>query len=114
MAEKQIVETARLGRKTDKTFNRPLLVSFNNEQDAVELNRILPNVKDATTEIRSLRVNPERSLKKREEVRMMINRAKNLNVQEEGNLMHLVRRMQIIKVKKKCQIRKIDILVHER
>ena len=63
-AEKQNMETARSGRKTDETTNRPLLVSFNNEQDAFELNWNLPKMKDATTEIRSLKINPEWSLKK--------------------------------------------------
>ena len=103
MEEKQIVKSVRLGRTTDETTNRPLLVSFINEQDVVELNQNPPKLKDATTAIRSLRISPDKFHKEREEKRKMANKAKNLNDQETGNFMHLVHGMQIIKVKRKTE-----------
>ena len=39
-------------------------------------------MKHVTTEIRSLRISPDRSLKEKEEVRKMVNEAKKLNDQE--------------------------------
>ena len=85
LEDKQIVKTIRLGRKTDEHINRPLLVSFNTEQDVIEINRKLSKMKEATAEIRNLRFSPDRSLKEKEEVRNLVTKAKNLNDQEEGN-----------------------------
>ena len=45
MEDKQIKKTIRLGRKTDEDINVPLLVSFNTEKDAVEINLNLPKLK---------------------------------------------------------------------
>ena len=39
----------------------------------------------------------------REEVRKMVNKAKNLNDQEKRKFMHLIRGMQMIKVKRKTE-----------
>ena len=97
-----MVKTIRIGRKTDEDINRPLLVSLNT--DVIEINRKSPKSKEATAEIRNLRISPDRSLKKREEVRNLVTKAKNLNGQEEGNYVYLVRGTQILKVKKKARI----------
>ena len=69
MEDTQYVKTIRLGRKTDEDINRPLLVSFNTEQEVIETNQKLPKLKKATAEIRNLRISQDRSLKEREEVR---------------------------------------------
>ena len=89
MVDEQIVKTIRISRKTDEDINRPLLLSFNTEQDVIEINRKLPNLKEATAEIRSLRISPDRSLKE-EEVRNLVMKMENLNAQEEGNYGYLV------------------------
>ena len=89
MVDEQIVKTIRLSRKTDEDINRPLLLSFNTEQDVIEINRKLPKMKEATAEIRSLRISPDRSLKE-EEVRNLVMKMENLNHQEEGNYGYLV------------------------
>ena len=75
MEDKQIVKTIRLGRKTDEDINRPLLVSFNTEQDVIEINRKLPKLKEASAEIRNFRTSTDRSLKERE-VRNLVTKAK--------------------------------------
>ena len=80
--DKQILKTIRLGRKTDEDLNRPL----------------------GTKEIRNLRISPDRSLKEKEEVRNLVTKAKNLNDQEEGNYVYLVRGTHILKVKKKARL----------
>ena len=63
----------------------------------------MPKLKKATAEIRNLRISPDRSLKEREEVRKLVTKAKNLNDQEQGNYVYLVRRTQILKVKKQAR-----------
>ena len=75
-SDKQFVKTIRLGPKTDADINRPLLVSFNTEQDVIEINRKLPKLKVATAKIRNLRISTDRSLKKREEMRNLVRKAK--------------------------------------
>ena len=55
-----------------------MLVSFNTEQDVIEINRKLPKLKEATAEIRNLRISPDRSLKEREAVRNLVTKAKKL------------------------------------
>ena len=73
-------------------MNRPLLVSFKTEQDVIEISRKLPKLKKATTEIKNLGISLDRSLKEREEVRKLVTKAKkNLNDQEQGNYVYLVR-----------------------
>ena len=67
MEVKQIVKTIRLGRKTDEDINRSLLFSFNTKQDVIEINQKLRKLKEATAEIRILRISPDWSLKEREE-----------------------------------------------
>ena len=104
MEDKQTVKTIRLCRKTDEDINRPLLVSFNTEQAVIEIYRKLPNLKEATVEIRNLRISPDRSLKEREETRNLVTKAKNLNDQEKGNYVYLVQGTQILKVKKKAKL----------
>ena len=105
MEDKQIVKTIRLGRKTDEDISRPLLVSFNTEQDVIEITQKLPKMKEAFAEIKNLRISPDRSLKEREDVRNLVTKAKkNLNDQEEGTYVYLVRGTQILKVKKKARL----------
>ena len=119
MEDKQIVKTIRLGRKTDEDINRPLLVSFNTEQDVIEINRKLPKLKEATAEIKNLRISPDRSLIEREEVRNLVTKAKNLNDPEEGNYVYLVRGTQILKVKEKARhsdhvLIELELLAHRK
>ena len=100
MEYKQIMKTIRLGRKTDEDINRPLLISFNTEQDVIEIKRKLPKLKEATAKIRNLIISPDWSLNEKEEV---VNLVKNLNDQEEENYVYLNRRTQILKLKKKAR-----------
>ena len=115
--DKQLIETflasVEMGNKTDTSFfqlgrnndeattNRPLLVSFDNEKDINEIMKNLNNLKDAKYKIKNLWIGPDRSLKEREEVRRLIKKAKNLNEKEQGDYVHLVRGLQIIRMKKK-------------
>ena len=73
-----------LGKKNDEaTTNRPLLVSFDNQKDVNEIMKNLRKLKDAEDKIKNLRIGPDRSLKKREEVRKLIAKAKNLSKKEQ-------------------------------
>ena len=100
MEYKQVMKTIRLGRKTDEDINRPLLISFNTEQDLFEIKRNLPKLKKTTAKIRNLRISPDRSLNKREDVLNLVTKVKNFNDQEEGNFVYLDRRTQILNLKK--------------
>ena len=104
MGNKTATSFVRLGKKNDEaTTNRPLLVSSDNEKDVSEIMKNLNKLKDAEYKIKNLRVGPERSLKEREEVRRLIAKAKNLNEKEQGDHVHLVRGLQIRRMKKKPQ-----------
>ena len=61
----------------------------------------LTKPKIAQDEIRQLRVTPDRSMKERESVRFLVQRAKHLTTEEPGNFIHIVRGNKIIKVKKR-------------
>ena len=115
MAEKEIVSTVRLGRKIGETTNRPLLVTFNNEQDVVELSQNVLKMKDATTEIGSFRISPDRTLKEKEKVRKMVNKEKKLERSGKRENHASGPRDADKKVKSENRkVRKTDILVHER
>ena len=104
MENKTATNIVRLGKKNDEaTTNRPLLVSFDNEKDVNEVMKNLKKLKDAEYKIKNLQIGPDRSLKEREEVRRLIAKAKNLNEKEQGDYVHLVRGLQIMRMKKKPQ-----------
>ena len=63
----------------------------------------LNKIKNSEYKIKNLRIGPDRSLKEREEVRKLIAKAKNLNEKEQGDYVHLVRGLQIMRMKKKPQ-----------
>ena len=104
MEDTQYLKAIRLGRKTDEDINRPLLLSFNSENAFIETNQKLPKLKEATAEIRNLRISQDRSLEEREKELKLVTKAKFLNDQEEGNYVYLVRGMHILKVKKKARL----------
>ena len=104
MGNKTATNLVRLGKKNDEAkTNRPLLVSFDNEKDVSKILKNLNKVKDAEYKIKNLRIGPDRSLKKREEVRRLRAKAKNLNEKEQGDYVHLVRGLQIMRMRKKPQ-----------
>ena len=107
-----VEKTTRLGKKTDTSqerdtplteHHRPLMVTFNNSSDVETVMKNLRKLKNAPDELRNLRISPDRSMKEREEVRILIQRVKNLTEQETGDFMHIVRGTVIIKVKKRTQ-----------
>ena len=51
MEDKEFVKKIRRGRKTINQINRPLFVSFNAEQDFVDLSRYLTKLKEADAEV---------------------------------------------------------------
>ena len=104
MGNKTATSFVRLGKKNDEaTTNRTLLVSFDNERDVNEKMKKLNKLKYAEYKINYLRIGPDRSLKEREKVRRLIANAKNLNEKEQGDYLHLVRGLQIMRMKKKPQ-----------
>ena len=79
--------------------SRPLLLTFDDPGIAELAMKNLNKLKDAPTELKLLRITPDRSMKEREEVRNLILQAKNLTSKEKGEYVHLVRGNQIIRVK---------------
>ena len=79
------------------------MVTLNNSSEVETVMKNLRKLKNAPDELRNLRISPDRSMKEREEVRNLIQRAKNLTEQETGDFMHIVRGTTIIKVKKRTQ-----------
>ena len=101
MENKAATSFVRLGKKNDEaTTNRPLLVSFDNKKDVNEIMKNLNKLKDAKYKIKNRRIGPDRSLKEREEVRRLIAKAKNLSEKEQGDYVHLVRGLQMMRMKK--------------
>ena len=104
-----VEKTTRLGKKTGTSqekdtplteHHRPLMVTLNNSSESETVMKNLRKLKNAPDELRNLRISPDRSRKEREEVRNLIQRAKNLIEQETGDFMHIVRGTTIIKVKR--------------
>ena len=79
------------------------MVTLNNSSEMETVMKNLRKLKNAPDELRNLKISPDRSIKEREEVRSLIQRAKNLTEQETGDFMNIVRGTTIIKVKKGTQ-----------
>ena len=93
----------RLGRKPDdqsEQQTRPLLVTFDTINNADLMLKNLTKLKFARENLRQLRVTPDRSLKQRDNVRFLVQRAKNLTAEESGDYIHIVRGDRILSVKK--------------
>ena len=59
----------------------------------------LKNLKHARPDLQNLRISPDRSVKDREEVRVLM-KTKNLNTWQTGDYIHLVRAILILRVRK--------------
>ena len=103
-----VEKTTRLGKKTGTSkekdiplteHHRPLMVTLNNSSEVETVMKNLRKLKNAPDELRILRISPDCSMKGSEEVRNLIQRAKNLTEHETGDFMHIVRGTTIIKVK---------------
>ena len=94
--------TTRLGKKDAQTgVDRPILVSFQNIDQVASFMSNLNHLKDAEPELKNLRVSPDRSLKERENVRQLLQEAKNRTATEKEDYVHIVRNNKIIRVKKR-------------
>ena len=101
MGNKTATSFVRLGKKSDEaTTNRPLLVSFDKEKDVSEIMKNLNKLMGAEYKIENMRICPDRSLKEREEIRRLIAKAKNFNEKEQGDYVHLLRGLQIMRMMK--------------
>ena len=95
-----VKQRTRLGRKPDdqsEQQTRPLFVTFDmiNNADLILMN--LTKLKFANENLRQLRVTPDRSVKERENVRFIVQRAKNLTSEESGDYIHIVRGDQLLR-----------------
>ena len=93
-----------LGKTPDQENRaRPLalIITLDSPGDAEFMIKNLTKLKFAEDEFRQLRVTPDRSMKERESVRFLVQRAKNLTAEEPGNFMHIVRGNKINRVKKR-------------
>lgn len=77
---------------------RPLKVCFNTDDMAKTFMSKLSLLKDAEEDIKQIRVTGDMSLEEREEMRQLVEEAKNLTKQEKGNYRHIVRGKKIIRV----------------
>ena len=80
---------------------RPLKVVLKDETDREKVLANLSKLRDATPELKSLRISPDLNLTERNEVRRLVALAKNLTQEEEGEYRHIVKGMNIIRVKAK-------------
>ena len=104
----KVKQCTRLGRKLDdqkesEQQTRPLLVTFDTINDADLMLKNLTKLKFANEDLRQLRVTPDRSLKERENVRFLVQRAKNLTAEEPGDYIHIVRGDRILRVRKRVK-----------
>jgi hypothetical protein len=79
---------------------RPLLVTLKDEDDRQKILQSLNKLGDADSSLKKIRISPDMSLQERDEVRTLVQKAKNLNAKEEGDSWHIVRGRRIIKVKR--------------
>ena len=84
----------------DKKSPCPLLVKTNTVEETELVMEFLKNLRDAGPELQNLRISPDRSLKEREEVRVLVMKAKNSNTSETRDYVHIVRDKQILRLRK--------------
>ena len=84
----------------DNKGPRPLLVKMNSVEETELVMTNLKNLEDVGPEVQNLRISPDRSLKKREEVRVLVIKAKHLNTSETRDYKHIVRDKEILRVRK--------------
>ena len=103
-------QCTRLGRKPDdqsEQQTRPLLVTFDTINNADLMLKNLTKLKFANENLRQLRVTPDRRPKERENVRFLVQRAKNLTSEESGDYIHIVRGDRILRVKKRLKTQEV-------
>ena len=66
----------------DNKGPRPLFLKMNTIEETELVMKNLKNLKDAGPELQNLRISPDRSITEREEVRIVVMKAKNLNTSE--------------------------------
>ena len=95
----------RLGKLSEdhenETRPRLLRITLETQDDAEHMMKNLTKLKYAKDELKHLRITPDRSMKERENVRFLVQRAKSLTAEEPGNFIHIVRGNKIIRVKKR-------------
>jgi hypothetical protein len=82
---------------------RPLKITLKNEEDAKKIFTNLYKLKNKEAEMSNLRITPDRSLQERENIKNLVETAKNLTRLEEGEYVHIVRGMKILRVKKRAK-----------
>ena len=105
----KVKNCTRLGKNPDQQNRarpRPLRITLDSPEEAELIMKNLTKLKFAKDEIRQIRVTPDRSMKERENVRFLVQRAKNLTAKEPSNFIHIVRGNKIIRVRK----REIEVL----
>ena len=75
------------------------MVTFETEEEVAKVLQNLTKLKGKEKRLVNLRVSPDRSMKNREIVRELVQRAKNLTANETGDYVHLVRGKTIIRVR---------------
>jgi hypothetical protein len=100
----EVLVCYRLGEKPknqDKQGERtrPLKVIFDSEHEVNNILRSLSKLRNAEDEMKKLRVTPDRNMREREEVRSLVNEAKNRTALETGDYVHIVKGKEIIRVK---------------
>ena len=74
-------------------------MSLSSEEQSGKVLSSLKNLRDADPKLKTIRVSPDLSLQEREEVRILVQEAKNRTSQEEGDYRHIVRGKQIVRVR---------------
>ena len=105
-----VKQCTRLRRKPDdqsEQQTRPLLVTFDLMNKADLMLKNLTKLKFANEKLRQLRVTSDRSLKEKENVRFLVQRAKKVTSEKSGDYIHIVRGDRILMVKKRLKIKEV-------
>ena len=100
----KVKNCTRLGKSPDQANRarpRSLRITLDSPEDAELMMKKLTKLKFAKDKIRQLRVTSDRSIKERENVRFLVQRAKNLIAEQPGNFIHIVIGNKIIRAKKR-------------
>lgn len=78
---------------------RPLLVCLKSEEERGKILSSLGKLRNASENIKDIRVSPDMSMQERDVMRKLVLEAKNLTKQEDGDFRHIVRGKEILRVR---------------
>ena len=104
LVQSEVMEVRRLGKKMDtENPRRPLLVTFANEWEKRKVVDSLYKLKNAAAAFKAIRITEDLPKEERDEIKKLIEEAKNLTAKDSGNFFYIVRNKKILKVQRRTK-----------